>query len=163
MLGNITEFAVVLGETINWLSAIIGVSGALFGIYIWFYDRENKKKATLYFPLFLACSGIIEVIKNHDTLGEERTRDIFNSCARTLDDIIYSHGSIIYLKKDDDLSMFLSLKKDIDKNLKLFEQHNWPTLKSMFNGEEFKEIEISANTLILRCGEEVKSLKKLSE
>ena len=163
MLGNITEFAVVLGATINWLSAIIGVSGALFGIYIWFYDRENKKKATLYFPLFLACSGIIEAIKNHENLGEERTRDIFASCARTLDEIVYSHGSIIYLKKDDDLSRFLSLKKDIDMNLKRFEQHNWIALKGMFKGEEFKEIEKSANALMIRCSEEVKSLKKLSE
>lgn len=161
MFGNATEFAVVLGNTINWQSSILGVSGAIFGVYIWLYDIENKKKASLYFPLFLSCSGLIEIIKNYETMGEERTRELYKSCASTFDEIVYSHGSIIYFKKDEDLRMFFSLKKYIDSNLILFEQNNWITLKGMFKNNEFREIEKNANALMIRCGEEVKSLKKL--
>lgn len=155
---SITEFAVTLGETINWLSIIIGIAGTLFGVYIWFYDRKNARKATLYFPLFLACCGIVEIIKDHDTLGENRSRDLFASCARTLDDIVYTHGSIIHLKSVDDLDTFLSLKKAIDENFEFIEQRNWAALKDRFKSDEFKEVESYANTLLSRCKEKVKKL-----
>jgi len=157
------EFAVTLGESINWLSIIIGIGGVLFGIYIWFYDRANARKATLYFPLFLACRGIIEIIKDHETLGDDRSRNLFASCARTLDEIVYTHGSIIHLKSVDDLNTFLSLKKAIDENLGFIEQRNWAALKDRFKSNELKEVESYANTLLSRCKEEVKNIKKLPE
>ena len=91
---NATEFAVTLGESINWTSTIIGIVGGVFAIYIWFIDRKNMKKATLYYPLFFACKGIIDVINNFEILGEDRSRSLFASCAKTLDDIIYENGSI---------------------------------------------------------------------
>ena len=155
------EIVVTLGKTINWLSIFIGIVGALFGIYIWFYNRANARKATLYFPLFLACRGIIEIIKDHEKLGEDRSRNRFASCARTLDEIVYKHGSIIYLKKVDDLSRFLSLKEAIDVNRKFVEKRGWDVLKSKFKSDELKEVVSYANTLLSRCKEEVKEIKEL--
>jgi predicted membrane channel-forming protein YqfA (hemolysin III family) len=152
-----------LGESINWFSVIIGIAGALFGIYIWFYDRKNARKATLYFPLFLACRGVIELIKNHETLGEDRSRNLFASIAKTLDDVVYTHGSIIHLEKVDDLRIFLSLKKAIDENLEFIEQRNWAALKDKFKSEELKEVKSYATFLLARCEEEVKEIKELPE
>ena len=157
------EFAVTLGESINWLSIIIGIAGTLFGIYIWFYNRENAKKATLYFPLFLASRGIIEIIKNHETLGEERSRKLFASCAKTLDEVVYTHGGIIHLKRVDDLRTFISLKKAIDDNLQFIQDRHWAALKDKFKSNELKKVESFANTLLSRCKEEVKNINKLPE
>ena len=111
------ESAVTLEKTINWSSIILGIAVGIAGlglnIYVWFYNRVNARKATLYFPLFLACRGIIGIIKDHEKLGDDRSRNLFASCARTLDEIVYTHGSIIHLKRVDDLSTFLSLKEAI--------------------------------------------------
>ena len=92
---NFTEFSVNTAASINWLSPMIVISAALFGIYIWFYERKHMREVTLYFPLFMTCNGIMDVIKNYDTLGEDHSRNLFISSARTLDEIIYTHGSII--------------------------------------------------------------------
>jgi uncharacterized membrane protein YeaQ/YmgE (transglycosylase-associated protein family) len=156
------EFAVTLGKAINWSSIIIGIVGALFGIYIWFYDRKNTRKATLYFPLFLACRGIIKIIKDHETLDDDRSKNLFASCARTLDEIVYKHGSIIHLKRVDDLSIFLSLKNAIDENIDFVEKESWANLKKKFKSYEFEEVGSYANTLLSRCKKEVKEIKDLS-
>ena len=159
------ESAVTLEKTINWPSIILGIVGALgvlVSVYNWFYDRKNTRKATLYFPLFLACRGIIEIIKDHEKLGDDRSRNHFASCASTLDEIVYKHGSIIYLKKVDDLSRFLFLKDAIDVNRKFVEKRGWDILKSKFKSDEFKEVESYANALLSRCKEEVKEIKELS-
>ena len=157
------DFAVTLGKSINWLSIIIGIVVGGFGIYIWFYDRANARKATLYFPLFLACRGIVEIIKNHETLGEDRSRDLLASCAKTLDEIVYTHGSIIHLKRVDALNTFLSLKKAIDETLGFIERRNWAALKSRFKNDEFREVERYTDILLSTCREEVKELKELPE
>ena len=156
------EFAVTLGKTINWLSIIIGIVVGGFGIYIWFCDRKNARKATLYFPLFIACRGIIKIIKDHEKMDDDRGKKLFASCARTLDEIVYKHGSIIHLKGVEDLSTFLSLKDAIDENIDFVENESWTDLKKKFKSNEFKEvIDSYANTLLSRCKENVKELKKL--
>ena len=170
---SITEFAVTPGESINWLSiiigligligTIIGIIGVLFGVYIRFYDRKDMRKATLYFPLFLACRGIVEIVEDYDTLGEDCSRNLFASCAKTLDEIVYTHGSIIHLKRADDLDAFLSLKKAIDENLEFIEQRNWVALKSRFKSDEFKKAKGCAEILLSSCKEEVKDIKELPE
>jgi len=164
MNGNFTEFAVTMGASVNWLTAIFGLAGGILGIYVWFYERENLKKSTLFYPLYLACQGILDILENqnYEKLGEERSRNLFASCAKTLDEITYNHGSIIYLKNDD-LRIFLDLKKAVDEKLEVFPKHNWLTLKDMFKNNEFKEIESGAKALLLRCSEEEKSLGKVSE
>lgn len=161
---NLTALAGSLGVSINWLSTIIGgIIGAIFSICVWFYERENAKKATLYYPLFLACRDIIEIIKNPESMGEERSRSLYASCAKTLDEIVYTHGSIINLKKGEDLNAFLSMKRTIDGNLEFIEKKHWTALKDKFNSKEFKEVERYAKVLISRCKEEVKDFKKITE
>ena len=162
------ESAVTLEKTINWPSIILGIVGALgvlFSVYIWFYDRKNARKATLYFPLFLACRGIIGIIKDHEKLGDDRSRNLFASCARTLDEIVYKHGSIIHLKRVDDMSTFLSLKEAIDENLEFIKdkERSWEYVKDRFRSKEFEKVKSCANTLLSRCKEEVKIIKKLEE
>jgi hypothetical protein len=162
MAGNLTEFAVTVGASINWLTAIIGLAGGILGIYVWFYERENLKKSTLFYPLYLACRGILDILEkqNYENLSEERSRNLFASCAKTLDEIAYNHGSIIYLKNDD-LRKFLDLKKAVDEKLEAFPKHNWIGLKDKFKSGEFKDIENNARTLLSRCREMEKSLRKL--
>jgi len=157
------ESAVTLEKTINWLGIIINIVVALFIIFSWFYTRKNARKATLYFPLFLACRGIIGIIKDHEKLGDDRSRNLFASCASTLDEIVYKHGSIIHLKRVDDLSTCLSLKEAIDENIEFIEQRNWAALKDRFKSNELKEVVSYANILLSRCKEEVKVINKLPE
>jgi hypothetical protein len=123
------------------------------------------RKATLYFPLFLACRGIIEIIKDHKELGDDRSRNLFASCASTLDEIVYKHGSIINLKRAEDLHTFLSLKKAIDENLEFMKDKNrsWEYVKERFRSKDFEKVKSWANTLLSRCKEEVKSIKELEE
>jgi hypothetical protein len=132
-------------------------------IYAWkkifklFFDYNNH----ICFPLFIACRDIIKIIKDHENLDEDRGRYLFASCARTLDEIVYKHGSIIHLKRVDDLSTFLSLKEAIDENLEFVEQRNWAALKDRFKSNELKEVVSYANILLSRCKEEVKGINKL--
>lgn len=158
---NTTELAVNMGGSINWASTFIGITGVLFGIYIWFYDRKNMKKTTLYFPLFMTCYRIIDIIENYKTLGEEHSRNLFVSSAKTLDEIIYIHGSVIHLKRTDDLRTFLKMKKAIDENLEFIEKRNWLALQDRFKSNEFKDIKICAEDLKKRCEAEVKKFKEL--
>nr|QNO47881.1 hypothetical protein LLFONJKP_00002 [Methanosarcinales archaeon ANME-2c ERB4] len=161
---NTTEFAVTSGESINWLSTVIGIVGSILAIvsaYFLLCDRKNMRKATLYFPLFLACRGIVEIVKDHATMGEDRSRDLFVSCAMTLDKIVYTHGSIIHLKRADNLDTFLSLKDAIDENLGFVENESWADLKEKFKSDEFTKVESYANTLLSRCKEEVRSIREL--
>jgi hypothetical protein len=154
------EFGMNPDESINLLSAISGLAGVLFGIYNWFYNKKNKKKAMLY-SLYLACYGIADVISNYEILGEERSRKKFISYAKSLDEI-YDRGSIADLQDVEDRRTFLSMKKDIDENLEFIEQQNWFALKDKFSSKEFKQIENKARALISRCYEEDKSFKELS-
>ena len=158
---NVTGIAVNAYDLVNWVSVLIGIAGAIFGMYIWFYDRKNMKKTTLYFPLFMACDRIIDVIENHEKLGSEHSRNIFALIAKTLDEIIYTHGSAIHLKSTDDLRTFLKMKKAIDENLESIEQEHWSALQDRFKSGEFKKIRSYAEELLKRCREEVKEFKEL--
>jgi len=142
---NTTELAVNMVGSINWVSTLIsitvalfgiigvlfGIIGVLFGIYIWYIDRRNMKKTTLYFPLFMTCYRIIDIIENYETLGEEHSRNLFAYSAKTLDEIVYIHGSVIHLKRTDDLRTFLKMKKAIDENLEFIDKENWLVLQDI--------------------------------
>lgn len=121
------------------------------------------RKATLYYPLYLACRGITEILKDPNALGEDRCRALFASCAKTLDEIVYTNGSIIHLKRVNDLNTFLSMKKSIDENLEFIQERNWAAMKDRFDSKELKEVEKYANTLLSRCKEEVKEIRDLPE
>ncbi|MCZ7384773.1 MAG: hypothetical protein O8C67_00505 [Candidatus Methanoperedens sp.] len=164
---NITNLAVNPRESIN-LSTIVGIVGGVIGIlgaasgaYIWFVDRKNMRKATLYYPLYLACRGITEILKDPNALGEDRCRALFASCAKTLDEIVYTNGSIIHLKRVNDLNMFLSMKKSIDENLEFIKTKHWTNLIEKFKSKEFTKVKDYAEVLLLRCKEEVKEFKKI--
>ncbi|HEY9246494.1 MAG TPA: hypothetical protein VIO11_06575 [Candidatus Methanoperedens sp.] len=150
-----------LSTIIGLAGGIIGILGTLSGAYIWFVDRKNMKKATLYYPLYLACDGITYVIKNYRKLGAERSKDIFASSAKILDDIVYTHGSLVHLKNTEDLRTFLFMKKSIDEKFILIKESNLVILENMFDGQEFKEIDSNANALISICCKEVKGLKRV--
>ncbi len=160
---NITQNAVIIGKSINWMSIIIGIASALFGIYIWFYDRKNMKKATLYFPLFLACSDIIKVIENPKDLGEKQCRKLLENSAKTIDEIVYSHGSVVHLKKENGLQAFISTKKVIDEKLDFIKNKHWDILKETLESNDFKELKNNAEALLKICKEEVKEFKQLKE
>lgn len=169
MNSNITDLVVNPGESLNISTivgivvGVIGIFGSFSGAYIWLIDRRNMRKATLFFPLFFACKGIVDVINNYEKLGEESSRNNLVSSAKTLDEIIYVQGSIIHLRKIEDICTFFSVKKALDEKLESFEQHNWITLKNMFKSDEFKKIESGAKILLLRCSEEEKGLRKVIE
>jgi len=162
MIFNVTQNAFI-GEYINWMSTLIGITGALFGIYILFYDRKNMKKATLYFPLFLACSDIIKVIENSDDLGEKQSRKLLENSAKTLDEIVYSHGSIVHLKRTEDLQEFISIKKVIDQRLDFIKNIHPDILKETLESEDFKEMKNNAEALLKICKKEVKEFRDLKE
>lgn len=167
----------IMWESINWMSTIIGIAGAVFGIagavfgiagavfgiYIWFYDRKNMRKATLYFPLFLACSDIIKVIKKPYDLGEEQCRKHLENSAKTLDEIVYSHGSIVNLKRADDLQAFISIKKVFDERLDIIMNQHWDILTDTLKSNLFMEMKNNAETLLKTCKNEINELKELKE
>jgi len=166
MTWNATEIGVAFGESINGLSAIIGIVGSILTIisaYYWFCDRKNARKATLYFPLYLACRGIIEIVKDNNVVGVDRSKDLLASCARTLDDIVYTHGSIIHLKGGCDLNNFIDLNKAVDETLGFVEGgRSQDELETKFASPEFKKVKNYAEPLLLKCKEEVKILRELS-
>lgn len=160
----------IMWESINWMSTIIGIvgavsgiAGAFFGIYIWIYDRKNMKRATLYFPLFLACSDIIKVIKKPHDLGEEQCRKHLENSAKTLDEIVYSHGSIVNLKRADDLQAFISIKKVFDERLDIIMKQHWDILTDTLKSNLFIEMKNNAETLLKTCKDEINELKELKE
>lgn len=126
-----------LSISIGIAGLVIGIAGFLYGAYIRFNDRKNMKEATLYYPLFLACRGILEVIEDYETLGVNRSRDLFISSSNTLDAIVFKHGSIIHLGTVNDVRAFLFMKKKIDEQIKFVETQNWASLKDKFKSKEF--------------------------
>lgn len=165
MAWNATEIGVALGESISWLSGIIGIVGSMLAIIsarYWFRDRKNARKATLYFPLYLACRGIIDLVKDNNAVGVDRSKDLLASCARTLDDIVYTHGSIIHLKEVCDLNNFIDMKKAVDETLGFVEGgRSRDELETKFASPEFKKVKNYAESLLLKCKEEVKILREL--
>ena len=85
---------------------------------------------------------MIEVVKNHENLGVDRTRSFYSTSAKTLDEIVYTHGSIIYLTHGDDMNAFLSMKKTIDDNQEFIETKHWENLKEKFKSEEFIKVNV---------------------
>lgn len=149
----------------DWITLTVssGIIASAFSVAINFYvrsqDEKDRKRKMLYYPLFLACNGIIEVTTNYKSLGETRSKELFISNAKMLDDITSNQG-IIYLKGKN-LHEFLQMKKIIDENLRFFERRDWGFLKDLLESEKFKEIKRYANNLYSLCQEEVKGLQRL--
>jgi len=161
---NTTDIAINSGNPIDLISLIVGsgIIGIIFSLVIRHYDNESKKKATLYYPLYLSCSGIVNVITNHKRLDPDQGKMLFISSSKTLDDILFNHGSVIYLEGNY-LNELLSMKSAIDANLKIFQTHSWELLEEKFEKKEFQAIKSQAKSLINLCKNNVKNLKDLSE
>jgi len=149
----------------DWITLTVssGIIASAFSVAVNFYvrsqDEKERKRKTLYYPLFLACKGIIEVTTNYESLGEVRSKELFISNAKMLDEIASNHA-MIYLEGKN-LHEFLQMKNIIDQNLRFFETRNWAFLEDLFKNKNFKEIKQYANNLYYLCQEEVKELQNL--
>ena len=68
--------------------------------YVRSQDEKERKRKMLYYPLFLACKEVVEVTTNYKSLGENRTKELYISNAKMLDEITSNHG-IIYLEGEN--------------------------------------------------------------
>jgi hypothetical protein len=149
----------------DWITLTVssGLIASAFSVAINFYvrsrDEKKRKRKMLYYPLFLACKGIIEVTTNYKDLGETRTKELFISNAKMLDEIASSHA-IVYLEGKN-LHEFLQMKNIIDENFRFVETRNLGYLESRFESKSFKEVKKYANNLCSLCQEEVKELQDL--
>jgi hypothetical protein len=101
MYFNTTEIIETVSGHSNMLSIIIGsgIFGSISTLILRYSDAENKKKATLYYPLFLACTAIIEVVTENEKLGMDNSKKQLISSSKTLDQIIYNHVVLYTLKE----------------------------------------------------------------
>lgn len=150
----------------NWIgiTASSGIFASIFStavnLYIRSKDEKERKRKMLYYPLFLGCEGIIEAITEYKDLGETRSKELFITNSKMLDEIVSKHG-MIYLEGKN-LHEFLQMKKIIDEHLRFFETRNWEFLEEMFESNKFKDLEKNANNLLSICQEEVEGLRNLS-
>jgi hypothetical protein len=162
MYFNATEILKTVSDQNSLISIIIGsgIFGSISTLVLRHFDTENKKKATLYYPLFLACTAIIEVVNEHDKLGMDNTKKQLISSSKTLDQIIYNHGSLIYLKGTD-LAELLRMKAAIDRNIQTFEEKiSWNDLKNLIKNDDFYKIKANASHLLNVSKNNVKALRK---
>lgn len=161
---NTTAIVATVGGSTSFINILIGsgILSIIFTLIIRYFDNKNKKKATLYYPLYLACNGIVEVITNHSKLHEYQGKMLLMASAKTLDEIIFNYGSIVYLDSTS-LKELLQMKSSIDEKLKSVSEYNWDLLESKFEDDDFQNIAKKAKSLISLCKKKVKKLKKLSE
>jgi hypothetical protein len=162
MYFNATEILKTVSDQSNLISIVIGsgIFGSISTIILRHFDANNKKKATLYYPLFLACTSIIEVVTEHEKLGMDYSEKQLISSSKTLDQIIYNHGSLIYLEGND-LQKLLQMKASIDRNIQFFEDISWKALKDLLKGPEFDEIKNDATYLLSISKNNVKTLREI--
>lgn len=162
MYFNATEILETVSDQSNLISIIIGsgIFGFISSSVYRYLDTNNKKKATLYYPLFLACTAIIEVVTDHEKFGIDYSIKQLVSSSKTLDQIIYNHGSLIYLKGVD-LQKLLQMKAAIDRNIPSFENSSRNSLKYMLKSQEFDEIKNDATYLLSVSKDNVKTLREI--
>lgn len=154
MYFNATEIIETVSDQSNLVSIIIGsgIFGSIFGsistAILRHFDTNRKKKATLYYPLFLACTAIIEVVTEHEKLGMDYSIKQLISSSKTLDQIIYNHGSLIYLEGIN-LQTLLQMRVAINRNMQYIEgEISWNNLKNLLKSQEFDEIKDDATYLL---------------
>ncbi len=111
---------------------IVGLLLGGFGTLLSRYERKKELRATLYYPLWLACYNLLLLFDEINKYAEDETRgkELFNSVVLPLNDIMYSNGTAIHLKgklkesEEDYLSIFFRVKRIIDLNQKSFTD-NW--------------------------------------
>jgi hypothetical protein len=124
-------------------------------------DEKEKIKKNLYYPLFIGCRSIIEIIDKYENLGENRSRELFVSTSKIFDKIIFDR-SIIYLKESE-LKQFLFMKNIIDRNYQIFETRSWEFVKKSLKSNEFTKARQYSSDLISICVREEKNLRAIEE
>ena len=163
MYFNATEIIETVSDQSNLISIILGsgIFGSISTVIFRHFDVKNKKKATLYYPLFLACTALIEVVNEHEKLGMDFSEKQLISSSKTLDQIIYNHGSLIYLEGND-LQKLLQMKAAINRNMQYIEgEVSWKSLKDMLKSQEFDEIKNDATYLLTISKNNVKTLREI--
>jgi len=119
----------LLYEKIDFIVGLL-VGGA--GTFVAWYNRKKELRATLYYPLWLACYNLLLLFDEIDIYGgdEPRGKELFNSAIQPLNDIMQSYGTAVHLKGkhkksgEDYLSIFFRVKRIIDLNHKAVTS-NW--------------------------------------
>lgn len=145
-----------------FLSIIIGsgLIGSISSLIFRYFDINNKKKATLYYPLFLSCIAIIEAVNESEKIGIDNSKKQLISSSKILDQIVYNHGSLIYLEGID-LQRLLKMKSDLDKNIQSFADITPRALKDLLKSAEFIEIKNNAIYLQSISKNNVKTLREI--
>lgn len=162
MYYNVSEILEITSDKSNLVGIIIGsgIFGSFSAFILRYIDAENKKKATLYYPLFLACTAIIEVINENETIGMVNSKKQLVSSSKILDQIFYNHGSLIYLEGNN-LDKLLKMKGLLDRNIQSFEDLSWKTLKDLLISKDFVEIKSNAADLLDLSQRNVKTLRTI--
>lgn len=159
-----------LSDNENWLSessklilptSIIAVLiSTSFDLYLRKADEKKRKEATLYYPLYIACRGIIEVFQKYDQFKFEGTYRRFEFSSKTFLEI--SHESVRYLKRDS-LKIFLDLRCEVDELLTQLKTESWASIEYQFKNDEYNIIKKNAYSLLSQCKKNVKNIKDSSE
>lgn len=162
MYFNVTEIIETVNGQSNLISILIGsgIIGSISSLTFRYFDISNKKKATLYYPLFLTCTAIIEAVNEYEKIGYDNSRKQLISSSKILDQIIYNHGSLIYLEGID-LQKLLQMKADLDRNIQSFADITPKGLKDLLKSTEFIEIENNAIYLLSVSKQNVKTLREI--
>ena len=170
----------LLYEKIDFIVGLL-VGGS--GTFVAWYNRKKELRATLYYPLWLACYNLLLLFDEINIYGGDETRGkgLFNSAVQPLNDIMYSYGTTVHLKGglkksgEDYLSIFFRVKRIIDLNHKSVNS-NWSQVviwlknakERTYSGddallldkiEEFEGLYKDLNNLKAFCEGKDKSLK----
>jgi len=117
----IPSIAQIVYEKIDFIVGLL-IGGS--GTFVAWYKRREELRATLYYPLWLACYNLLLLFdKINMYMGDAtRGRELFNSAVQPLNDIMNSYGSAMHLKgklkksEEDYFSIFFRVKRTIDLN-----------------------------------------------
>ena len=118
---TIPPIAQIVYEKIDFIVGLL-IGGS--GTFVAWYKRRKELRATLYYPLWLACYNLLLLFDKINIYMEDATRgrELFNSAVQPLNDIMNSYGTAMHLKgklkksEEDYLNIFFRVKRTIDLN-----------------------------------------------
>ena len=127
---TIPPIAQIVYEKIDFIVGLL-IGGS--GTFVAWYKRRKELRATLYYPLWLACYNLLLLFDKINIYMEDATRgrELFNSAVQPLNDIMNSYGTAMHLKgklkksEEDYLNIFFRVKRTIDLNQNSINS-NWP-------------------------------------
>ena len=163
----------IVSEKIEFIiGLILGGVGTLFSRY----ERKKELRATLYYPLWLACCDLLLLFNKIDKYETDETRgkELFNSAVQPLSDIMYNYGTAVQLKGklkesgEDYLSIFFRVKNIVDLN-QTSVNSNWALAVRWFKKVKDGTYSVDDDSLIDKIKEfeglykDLKSLKEFCE